>query len=117
MKEELPPNSSALHKLQSMGPASSIVDVLYGMLGHSKFFVDFTRENIISLANFMHVYHAVPGETIIREGDTDDYMLFIMEGRVNIVKADVNGELRAMTSVGPGATLGEMSMIDGEPRF
>ena len=22
-----------------------------------------------------------------------------------------------MTSVGPGATLGEMSMIDGEPRF
>ena len=44
-------------------------------------------------------------------------MLFIMEGLVNVVKTDMNGELRAMTSVGPGATLGEMSMIDGEPRF
>jgi CRP-like cAMP-binding protein len=117
MKEDLQPNSPALQKLACMGPASSIVDVLYGMLGHSKFFVDFTRENIISLANFMQVYHAVPGDTIIREGDTDDYMLFIMEGRVNIVKTDAHGELRAMTSVGPGATLGEMSMIDGEPRF
>ncbi len=117
MKEELPIPSSALQKLTCLGPASSIVDVLYGMLGHSKFFVDFTHENIISLAEFMQVYHANPGDTIIREGETDDYMLFIMEGRINIVKTDMHGELRAMASVGPGATLGEMSMIDGEPRF
>jgi CRP/FNR family transcriptional regulator, cyclic AMP receptor protein len=117
MIEALPTISSTLHNLRCMGPASAIVDVLYGMLGNSKFFVDFTRDNIISLANFMQVYHAAPGDTIIREGETDDYMLFIMEGRVNIVKTDANGELRAMTSVGPGSTLGEMSMIDGEPRF
>jgi CRP/FNR family transcriptional regulator, cyclic AMP receptor protein len=117
MNEDLHPPASALQQIECMGPASSIVDVLYRMLGHSKFFVDFTRENIISLANFMQVYHAAPGQTIIREGETDDYMLFIMEGLVNVVKTDMNGELRAMTSVGPGATLGEMSMIDGEPRF
>ena len=117
MNEELPITTSALQKLECMGPASAIVDVLYGMLGHSRFFADFTRENIISLADFMQVYHAVPGETIIREGDSDDYMLFIMDGRINIVKAGFDGELRAMASVGPGATLGEMSMIDGEPRF
>jgi CRP-like cAMP-binding protein len=117
MKEDLHPTSSALQQLECMGPASSIVDVLYGMLGHSKFFVDFTRDNIVSLAKFMQIYHASPGATIIREGETEDYMLFIMDGRVNIVKADKHGELRSMTSVGPGATLGEMSMIDGEPRF
>src|SRR5687767_8562097 len=109
MNEDLHPPASALQQIECMGPASSIVDVLYGMLGHSKFFVDFTRENIISLANFMQVYHAAPGQTIIREGETDDYMLFIMEGLVNVVKTDMNGELRAMTSVGPGGTLGEMS--------
>lgn len=117
MKEDLTTTYSVLQKLECLGAASSIVDVLYNMLGYSKFFVDFTRENIISLANFMQVYHAMPGDTIIREGDTEDYMLFIMKGRINIVKTDLNGELRAMTSVGPGATLGEMSMIDGEPRF
>jgi CRP-like cAMP-binding protein len=44
-------------------------------------------------------------------------MLFIIEGRVNIVKTDSHGERRPMTIVGPGGTLGEMSMIDGEPRF
>ena len=117
MKENLLTTSLTLQTLTCLGPASDLVDVLYNMLGHSKFFVDFTHDNIVALADYMQVYHAVPGDTIIREGDTDDYMLFIMEGRVNIVKTDVNGELRAMTSVGPGATLGEMSMIDGEPRF
>ena len=94
-----------------------MVDVLLTSLGHSKFFEDFTRENIIQLSQFMHVYRAEPGETIIKEGETDDYMLFILEGLINIIKSDSAGEPRSMAEVGPGAILGEMSMIDGEPRF
>ncbi|MCW5624859.1 MAG: cyclic nucleotide-binding domain-containing protein [Burkholderiales bacterium] len=43
--------------------------------------------------------------------------MMLIQGRVEIVKKDRNGMLQPMTSVGPGATLGEMSMIDGEPRF
>ena len=87
------------------------------MIGHSRFFSDFTRDNIQKMTAFMQVYQAEPGEMIIREGDVDDYMLFIIEGRVNIVKTDSHGERRPMTIVGPGSILGEMSMIDGEPRF
>jgi CRP/FNR family cyclic AMP-dependent transcriptional regulator len=106
-----------LARLQNLGSASAMVDVLLGSLGHSKFFEDFTRENIIMLSQFMQVYRAEPGQIIIKEGDTDDYMLFVIEGLINIVKTDANGDRRSMTYVGPGATLGEMSMIDGEPRF
>jgi CRP/FNR family cyclic AMP-dependent transcriptional regulator len=108
---------SILNDLKCLGPAESMVDALLDMLGHTKFFEDFTREDIGLLARFMQVYIAEPGQIIIREGDVDDYMLFLMEGRINIVKTDTNGERRSMTSVGPGGTLGEMSMIDGEPRF
>ena len=36
---------------------------------------------------------------------------------VDIFKKNLLGEQQLMTSVTPGATLGEMSMIDGEPRF
>lgn len=108
---------SVLSQLENLGSASSMVDVLFNSLGHSRFFEDFTRDNITSLSQFMQVYRAEPGQTIIREGATDDYMLFILEGLVNIVKTDANGDRRSMTYVGPGATLGEMSMIDGEPRF
>ena len=110
-------SNSELSKLQCLGSASNMIDELVALLGHSKFFQDFTRDDIEKLALFMQVYRAEPGATIIREGDTDDFMLFILDGLINIVKTDVNGERRAMTAVTAGATLGEMSMIDGEPRF
>lgn len=110
-------SNSVLNQLQNHGSASAIVDELYNALGHSKFFEDFTHENISSLSRFMQIYRAEPGQTIIKEGETDDHMLFVLEGLINIVKTDANGDRRSMTYVGPGATLGEMSMIDGEPRF
>lgn len=106
-----------LRQLIALGSASSMVELILKMLGHSNFFEDFTMDDIVKLSSFMEVFRAEPGQTIIREGDLDDYMLFILQGRISIVKTDGHGERRAMTSVGPGAILGEMSMIDGEPRF
>jgi len=44
-------------------------------------------------------------------------MLLIIQGKVDIVKVDSHGRQQPMTTVGPGAMIGEMSMIDGEPRF
>jgi CRP/FNR family transcriptional regulator, cyclic AMP receptor protein len=117
MVEQEPESNSVLLHLTGIGSASALVEVLYSSLGHSKFFEDFTPENINTLAQFMHIYKADPGQVIIKEGDTDDFMLFVLEGLINIVKTDANGDRRSMTYVGPGATLGEMSMIDGEPRF
>ncbi|HWK55334.1 MAG TPA: cyclic nucleotide-binding domain-containing protein [Hyphomicrobiales bacterium] len=106
-----------LQQLQCLGTAGAMQEALLVALGGSRFFDDFTRDNIARLTHAMQIYRAESGQTIIREGDVDDYMLFIIEGRINIVKTDPFGERRAMTSVGPGGTLGEMSMIDGEPRF
>ena len=115
--ENLHSENEPLSRLKCLGNAKQMVPQMFEMIGHSKFFTDFTRENVESLASYMKAYCAEPGDLIIREGDSDDFMLFIVEGRVNIVKTDSHGERRPMTIVGPGGTLGEMSMIDGEPRF
>lgn len=109
--------NALLQTLQCIGDAESMVQQIFEMIGHSKFFSDFTREDVEQLAGFMQVYRADSAEAIIREGEVDDYLILIVDGRVEISKADSQGELRPMTIVGPGATLGEMSMIDGEPRF
>ncbi|MBX9633323.1 MAG: cyclic nucleotide-binding domain-containing protein [Burkholderiales bacterium] len=107
----------ALKTLEHIGEGTVLAQQIFDMIGHSKFFSDFTRSDIQMLAKSMEIYRAEPGQTIIREGDVDDYMMLIIQGRVEIVKKDRNAMLQPMTSVGPGATLGEMSMIDGEPRF
>lgn len=112
-----PPTNQLLQQLRPLGAATSMVDTILDLLGHTQFFDEFTREDILKLAPYLQLYRAEPGEMIIREGDRDDYMLFILKGRINIMKTDEYGQRRPMTSVGPGSTLGEMSMIDGEPRF
>jgi CRP/FNR family transcriptional regulator, cyclic AMP receptor protein len=109
--------NALLPTFEHLGEGSAHVQDIYEMIGRSKFFADFTREDVERLAAFMQVYRADSEQTIIREGDIDDYMLLIMQGKVDIVKVDTHGRPQPMTSVGPGAMLGEMSMIDGEPRF
>lgn len=107
----------SLRHLERVGKGSSVADEIFGLVGRSLFFAEFSREDIAILAGYMDVYRAPPGETIIRENDGGDYMLLIIHGAVDIFKRGMQGEQQHMTNVGPGMTLGEMSMIDGEPRF
>jgi len=109
--------NTVLLTLEHLGEGTALAQQIFDMIGHSKFFSDFNRDDVQMLSAFMQVYRAEPGNMIIREGDVDDYMLLIIQGKVDIVKTDKRGVIQAMTSVGPGMTLGEMSMIDGEPRF
>ena len=111
------PQNALLQTLEHLGEGTALAQQIFDMIGHSKFFADFTRDDIQRLTAFMQIYRAEATQMMIREGDVDDYMLLIIQGRVEIVKIDSHGHLQPMTTVGAGATLGEMSMIDGEPRF
>jgi len=107
----------ALQDLERVGKGSAIANEIFGLVGRSLFFAEFSREDISVMAGYMEVFRAAPGEAIIRENDGGDFMLLIVEGAVDIFKRGLRDEQQHMTSVGPGMTLGEMSMIDGEPRF
>ena len=106
-----------LAKLQHVGSGTLIAEEIFGLVGKSQFFAEFSEEDISNLAKYMDVYNARPGELIIREGDAGDFMMLIVEGEVDILKKGRHSQQQHMTSAGPGMTLGEMSMIDGEPRF
>ena len=106
-----------LEHLERVGKGTAIADEIFGLVGRSLFFAEFSREDISVLAGYMDVFRVQPGEIIITEGDGGDYMLLIVEGYVDILKKGMRQEQQHMTTVGPGMTLGEMSMIDGEPRF
>jgi CRP-like cAMP-binding protein len=111
------PQNALLNTLEHLGEGTALAQQIFDMIGHSRFFADFTREDIQRLTAFMQIYRAEAAQMIIREGDVDDYMMLIIQGKVEIVKTDSHRNLQPMTTVGPGATLGEMSMIDGEARF
>jgi len=106
-----------LAKLERVGAGTAIAEEIFGLVGRSQFFAEFSQEDIAELAAYMDVYRAQPGQMIIREGDEGDFMMLIVDGEVDILKKSYRAAQQHMTSAGPGMTLGEMSMIDGEPRF
>jgi CRP-like cAMP-binding protein len=65
----------------------------------------------------MQVYRTEPGIEIIREGETGDFMVFLIEGRIEVFKQDRWNAPRLIALISAGQSFGEMSMIDGEPRF
>jgi len=106
-----------LETLEDLGEGSAYAGAIFGLVGRSQFFAEFTREDIDVLASYMHIYKAKPQNTILQEGETGDYMLMLIDGEVDIFKTNLLGGQQYLTSVKAGATLGEMSMIDGAPRF
>jgi CRP/FNR family cyclic AMP-dependent transcriptional regulator len=111
------PGRAMLRHLQRVGKGTAFAGEIFGLVGRSPFFAEFSREDIGILAAYMEAYRARGGESIIKENDGGDFMLLVIQGAVDIFKKNMRGEEQHMTSVGPGMTLGEMSMIDGEPRF
>ncbi|MDP1524458.1 MAG: cyclic nucleotide-binding domain-containing protein [Rhodocyclaceae bacterium] len=103
--------------IELLGDASSSVDRILAIVGHINLFEDFSHEDIENLARYMRCCRVGPGVELIREGETGDFMLLVLEGTVEIVKIDPRGMPQRLAMAGPGKTLGEMSLIDGEPRF
>lgn len=86
------------------------------LLDATRWSLEFSFEQIKKLVRYMSVYE-VPAETVLfREGDKNAYMVLIVKGRVDVVKFDSQRIPKKMTTLGPGKTIGEMSIIDGEPR-
>jgi CRP/FNR family transcriptional regulator, cyclic AMP receptor protein len=111
------PGRIALRNLEYVGKGAAVANQIFGLVGRSLFFAEFSRDDISVMASYMDVYRAKGGETVIREDDGGDFMLLLIDGSVDIFKRNQRGSQQHMTVAGPGMTLGEMSMIDGEPRF
>jgi CRP/FNR family transcriptional regulator, cyclic AMP receptor protein len=58
----------------------------------------------------------VGGEELFHENDSGDSLFIVQSGRVDVFK-NIRGDVdRALTSLGPGDVIGEMSFIDGARR-
>lgn len=106
-----------LSTFEPLGDATALVDRILASIEHIRLFEDFGREEVEMLARYLRCYRASAGIEIIREGESGDFMLLLIEGSMEILKLDPRGLPQRLAVAGPGKTLGEMSLIDGEPRF
>ena len=106
-----------LAHLEYLGDATKFSPQIHALIPKCDLLENFSPAEVRLLAHFMDVYQAPAGTEIIHEGDAGDFMLMLIEGRVEVLKRDRWNTQQLMAVVEAGKTLGEMSMIDGEPRF
>jgi CRP-like cAMP-binding protein len=104
-------------KLEHLGDAVPFVPRILEILEHIELFEDFDEKDLENLGAYMQCYRAPTGTEIIREAEPGDFMLLLIDGTVEIMRKDATGVPARIGVAGPGKTLGEMSLIDGEPRF
>lgn len=79
-------------------------------------FASFPDQAIAALIGRLESQNLEEGEVLFRKGDLGDTLYIIERGWVKIVTEGGQGEELVLNQCGPGEALGEMSLIDQEPR-
>jgi CRP/FNR family transcriptional regulator, cyclic AMP receptor protein len=111
------PRPSLYQDLDYLGSASAYADEVFEAISKEALFEGFSHHEIEALCQYMHCFAAPAGATLLHEGDGGAFLLVVLSGKVGVNKLDEAGQSLGLAVVGPGSILGEMSLIDGEPRF
>ena len=79
-----------------------------------------TYEEAFTVVSYMTPLKIGMGTTFINEGDESDtgYMLLLLEGEVIVENIAVSRRAPVtVTVLGPGSLIGEMGLVDGQPRL
>ncbi len=106
-----------LAHLEMLGDATQFAGKIHGIITFSPLFENFNLAEIRLMTGFMEVYRAGAGTEVLREGEGGDFMMLLIEGSIEVFKQDRWNAPRLIAVIQAGQSLGEMSMIDGEPRF
>ncbi|AEG91374.1 Crp/Fnr family transcriptional regulator [Ramlibacter tataouinensis] len=110
--------------LELLGPCQQL-SRWPGLMEQSPLLQDFTAAEADILGQAMLRVRARPGQRLIAEDHPSDWMMLLLAGTVDIGKRKLGleadhpqaGEVTRLAVLRPGALLGEMSMLDGEPRY
>lgn len=85
------------------------------MIRKARIFGDLSADDAAVLARRAWAYKAETGTEILNEGECGGRLFLLIDGSVEIFKNDEQGHPQRITTIRPGATLGEMSLLDDLP--
>jgi CRP-like cAMP-binding protein len=91
-------------------------EALIFALGQISFFDDLSEEELNTLMNYMSLYELKSGEFLFKEGEMGQYVGFVVEGKLEVLKKSITGAEIVITSVTKGYSIGDMSLLDKTPR-
>lgn len=90
----------------------TIIDFLINI----SLFDELSPNELSIVADYMNFFEFEKGKVLFREGDPGDYVCFVVEGAIDILKLSATGQKAVIATLTRGSTLGEMSIIDNIAR-
>lgn len=115
LRKTKPKYTDETNTLSLIGEGESFKEEFCQMLERAHLFSDFSRQEIQILTNYAHAYIAKKGTTIFKEGRRGTFMCIIIDGLVDIFKEADSLKSKRITTIRPGKTMGEMSILDELP--
>ncbi len=109
-------NSNVSPSIRFLGSGAPFRNELLGMLEEVELLSDLNWREIELLAGYMKAYEADAGSAIFHEGEPGNHLCLIVRGRVKSYKATERGGPAVVAMDGRGRSIGEMALVDGEPR-
>jgi CRP/FNR family transcriptional regulator, cyclic AMP receptor protein len=103
--------------LEVLGMCHGLAQNNAALLKNSALLEHFTDDEVDTLGGVMLRVRAQPGQVLIQEGTTGDWMMLLLSGTVDVTRRSARGEASRLAVIKRGASVGEMSMLDCEPRY
>lgn len=88
----------------------------YELVGRVPLLAGLAIDDVRSLAQLATRRRFGRGNTIFSEGDIGDALYIVMSGSVFVTVSSAEGVETILAVLGPGECLGELSLLDGQPR-
>lgn len=93
--------------------SQSIIDFL---ILNIPIFSRLRNDELRNVKKYFNLLELIPGETVFEEGDNGDYVCFVVEGSLDVLKKTGEGESVVISTLKKGGSIGEMAVIDQLPR-
>jgi CRP-like cAMP-binding protein len=113
----MPSNFAELHSdAELLGAASAFVSEFIEAVQNQPEFNIFSEQETALLSEYLECFGVPRDSFVVSEGDEGDFLAILVTGKAVILKLH-EGKQKLVHELGTGEMIGEMSLIDGQPRF
>jgi CRP/FNR family cyclic AMP-dependent transcriptional regulator len=97
-------------------PGGKMLQTIFDLLCNVPMFDRLDVKELNIVAQHMNLIEVNAGEYVFKEGDSGDYVCFVVDGSLDVLKRSETGSSAVIATLNRGRSIGEMSVVDEFPR-
>lgn len=103
-------------RAENLDPAAGR-ELFEALWGEDRHFAKLSSADLGRMSRYLQFVRVPPAQEVIRQNEVGDFLVLVLDGRLTVEKLGVDEERTRIGQARAGDMLGEMSLLDGGPRF